>query len=182
MKLSEKVSSQPVTSPGSGVGRGISANEATRVRVDLARGHWQLGERADAVMSLERAAAVSPLYDGLLMFVESCLEELESGGPVYTPYSAGALLLNRDEIADILRDRYPYKMRQQRLGGLTTLWLLIDKSGNPRKAVLQESSGYEVFDSLAIDVVPLMRFSPAINNGTPKNVWVQLPIRFRVVD
>ena len=113
---------------------------------------------------------------------EPSLEELEAGGPVYTPYSAGALLLNRDEIADILRDRYPFRMRQQRLGGLTTLWLLIDKSGNPRKAVLHESSGYEVFDSLAIDVVPLMRFSPAVNNGTPRNVWVQLPIRFRVVD
>lgn len=58
----------------------MSANEATRVRVDLARGHWQLGERADAVLCLERAAAVSPLYDGLLSFVETCLEDLEAGG------------------------------------------------------------------------------------------------------
>ncbi len=58
----------------------MSTDEATRIRVDLARGHWQLGERADAVACLERGAAASPLHDGLLSLVESCLEDLEAGG------------------------------------------------------------------------------------------------------
>lgn len=58
----------------------MNTNDTTRIRVDLARGHWQLGERADAIACLERAAAVSPLHDSLLVLVESCLEDLEEGG------------------------------------------------------------------------------------------------------
>jgi tetratricopeptide (TPR) repeat protein len=58
----------------------MSANETTRIRVDLARGHWQIGERVEAIACLERAAADLPLYDGLLAQVEVCLEDLEAGG------------------------------------------------------------------------------------------------------
>jgi len=58
----------------------MTKQDATRIRVDLARGHWQLGERAEAIACLERSAAASPLHDGLLALVESCLEDLESGG------------------------------------------------------------------------------------------------------
>src|SRR4030095_847132 len=41
---------------------------------------WRLGSPAAAVLCRERAAAVSPLYEGLLPFVETCLEDLEAGG------------------------------------------------------------------------------------------------------
>jgi len=58
----------------------MSANEATRIRVNLARGHWQIGERVEAIACLERAAADLPLYDGLLAQVDVCLEDLEGGG------------------------------------------------------------------------------------------------------
>ncbi len=58
----------------------MSTDEATRLRVELARGHWRLGEFADAVACVERAAMVAPLYEGLLALVETCLEDLESGG------------------------------------------------------------------------------------------------------
>ena len=67
-------------------------------------------------------------------------------------------------------------------GGLTTLWLLVDKDGKARKAVLHNTSGREAFDALAIEAVPFMRFQPAVNNGKAANVWVQLPVRFRVVE
>ena len=58
----------------------MTKQDATRIRVELARGHWQLGERAEAIASLERAASGAPLEPGLLGLVESCLEDLESGG------------------------------------------------------------------------------------------------------
>jgi hypothetical protein len=36
--------------------------------------------------------------------------------------------------------------------------------------------------TLAIEVVPKMRFQAAINHGKAANVWVQLPVRFQVVE
>ena len=113
---------------------------------------------------------------------EPSIEELKAGGPRFTPYSMGPLLLNRGEIAALLRQRYPEDLRVRGVGGLTTLWLLVDKDGKARKAVLHNTSGREAFDALAIEAVPFMRFQPAVNNGKAANVWVQLPVRFRVVE
>ena len=113
---------------------------------------------------------------------EPTIEELKAGGPRFTPYSMGPLLLNRAEIAALLRQRYPEDLRVRGVGGLTTLWLLIDKDGKARKAVVHNTSGREAFDALAIEAVPFMRFQPAVNNGKSTNVWVQLPVRFRVVE
>jgi len=52
------------------------------MRLELARAHWALGERADAVTALERAAQQSVDPDALLGLVDACLEELEAGDAV----------------------------------------------------------------------------------------------------
>ena len=103
-------------------------------------------------------------------------------GPRFTPYTVGPELLNRSEIATVLSERYPRSLRTMGIGGLSMLWLLIDTDGKARKAILHTSSGYDPFDVLALEIVSLMRFSPAQNSGSATAVWVQLPVRFRVVD
>jgi TonB family protein len=123
-----------------------------------------------------------PATNGDSVDSETSIEELRAGGPRVTPYSVPPLLLNRAEIASILRARYPEDLRVRGLGGLTTLWLLIDKNGKARKAIVSRSSGRDAFDALAIEVVPKMRFQAAINHGKATHVWVQLPVRFQVVE
>ena len=101
-------------------------------------------------------------------------------GPTTTHYTVAPELLNRDEIVNLLNQRYPNELRMLGRGGLTTLWLLIDQDGKARKALVFASSGHEGFDAAALDAVSVMKFSPAQNNGRTTPVWVQLPVRFQV--
>ena len=101
-------------------------------------------------------------------------------GPTATHYTVAPELLNRDEIVNMLNQRYPNELRMLGRGGLTTLWLLIDQDGKARKALVHASSGHEGFDAAALDAVSVMKFSPAQNNGRKTPVWVQLPVRFQV--
>ncbi len=55
----------------------MSAKDATQLRVELARGHWQLGERAEAILCLERAAEAGAPAEALLPLVAAGLDELD---------------------------------------------------------------------------------------------------------
>jgi tetratricopeptide (TPR) repeat protein len=108
----------------------MSANEATRIRVDLARGHWQLGERQEAIVCLESAAAALPLYDGLLAFVEVCLEDLEAGGAEELALRLSAL---RAQLLDAL-DELSAEAMPAPLATSTVARLLAEQ-GHPEKAL-----------------------------------------------
>lgn len=58
----------------------MSVRDATQLRVELARGHWQLGERAEAVTCLERALDAGATAEALLPLVDAGLDELEGSG------------------------------------------------------------------------------------------------------
>ena len=60
----------------------MSGNDPAKMRLKLARMHWALGERAEAVSALERLAAKLGDPDSLLALVDACLEELEGGDAV----------------------------------------------------------------------------------------------------
>jgi len=60
----------------------VTARDAVNLRLELARMHWALGERAEAVAALERCARETPEHDALLGLVDACLEELEAGDAV----------------------------------------------------------------------------------------------------
>lgn len=108
----------------------MSANDVTRIRVDLARGHWQIGERGEAIVCLERAAAAFPLHDGLLAFVESCLEDLEAGGAEELALRLAAL---RAQILDAL-DAQDAQAMPAPLATSTVARLLAEQ-GHPEKAL-----------------------------------------------
>jgi TonB family protein len=108
------------------------------------------------------------------------IEELEAGGPTFTPHSVAPQLLNRVEITGMLGRRYPTGLSASGVGGVTMLWMLIDARGKARKAVIHRTSGQVELDALVLKIVSAMRFSPARNNGKPAPVWVQLPVRFEV--
>lgn len=108
----------------------MTKQDATRIRVDLARGHWQLGERAEAIACLERASAAAPLHDGLLQLVESCLEDLESGGAEELALRLAAL---RAQILDA-QDEHAAEAMPAPLATPTVAKLLADQ-GHPEKAL-----------------------------------------------
>lgn len=58
------------------------SKDPAKMRLELARVHWALGERAEALGALERAANQMADPDALLALVDHCLEELEAGDAV----------------------------------------------------------------------------------------------------
>ena len=60
----------------------MSEKDPAKLRLELARMHWALGERAEAVGALERAARQGADLEGMLALVDGCLEELEAGDAV----------------------------------------------------------------------------------------------------
>jgi tetratricopeptide (TPR) repeat protein len=58
----------------------MSAKDATQLRLELARGHWQLGERLEAVVCLERAFDGGASAEALLSLVDAGLDEIEGAG------------------------------------------------------------------------------------------------------
>lgn len=100
-------------------------------------------------------------------------------GPTTTPYTRAPALLNPGDIQSFLLRKYPSSLQTAGLGGRAVLWLLIDANGEVLKAILHTTSGYAQLDKAALDAVPRMEFSPAVNNGRRVPVWVQQPINFR---
>jgi TonB family protein len=56
--------------------------------------------------------------------------------------------------------------------------LLIDKSGNVQRVEIDKSGG-EIFDEAAIAGGKLATFSPAIANGKPIKIWLEVPVIFK---
>ncbi len=57
----------------------MKGKDPAKLRLELARMHWALGERAEAVGVLERCARENADPEQLLDTVDACLEELEAG-------------------------------------------------------------------------------------------------------
>jgi hypothetical protein len=58
------------------------SRDTTKIRLDLARGHWALAEHEEALTSLERLADAEPAAEGLAGLVDQLLAEAEAGGGV----------------------------------------------------------------------------------------------------
>lgn len=110
----------------------------------------------------------------------TAVETVTEPDPVFVPHDNPPLLLNSDEIRQLLRDSYPERLREEGVEGLVVLWLQVDERGQVRQIRLQRSSGQAVFDSLAREVAPRMRYRPALNRGGPVAVWVAQPFRFSI--
>ncbi|HTO71721.1 MAG TPA: hypothetical protein VMR31_17810 [Myxococcota bacterium] len=58
----------------------MTEKDPAKLRLELARLHWALAERAEAVTALERAAKLDGADpEAVLLAVDACLEELEAG-------------------------------------------------------------------------------------------------------
>lgn len=108
-------------------------------------------------------------------------EPLSDFEPFRVAYTLPALL-NSDEVARIIQERYPVDLARLGIGGETVLRLWLDERGQVVRSVLSSSSGAAALDSIALDVSERMRFRPAKNRDQAVRVIVQIPVVFTVPD
>lgn len=102
--------------------------------------------------------------------------------PGFTPMTVRPTLTNVDEVQRVLMREYPPTLRDAGIGGAPVLWLYIGTDGAVQRTQVQESSGFDALDQAAANVASVMRFTPAQNRDQTVAVWVQIPIRFQVLN
>jgi len=98
--------------------------------------------------------------------------------PYFTPYTAAPQLVNPEEMRGAMQRHYPPLLRDAGIGGVVLLWAHIGADGAIRDLRVKTGSGHLALDDAAIRVMQNARFTPARNQGTPVNVWVEIPVQF----
>lgn len=76
----------------------------------------------------------------------------------------------------------PYPRMSLRLGeqGRVIVRVYVDRTGKPIKVVMGTSSGFERLDKAALDAVAGYRFVPGTRSGVPEEMWVDVPLVFKI--
>lgn len=75
---------------------------------------------------------------------------------------------------------YPRLAKRRGWEGLVVLAVCIDVSGKVVQINIQNSSGHGVLDQAALEAVRNWRFSPGVVAGELAEMWVTVPVRFRL--
>ena len=75
---------------------------------------------------------------------------------------------------------YPMALREQSIGGVVWLQVLVDSNGLPTEIKLTKTSGYRLLDDSALRAVKQWRFIPGKIGNHRVSSWVKFPIRFVV--
>ncbi len=77
---------------------------------------------------------------------------------------------------------YPLIARRMKLEGIVILQVLVSSEGKPEIVRLGKSSGSAVLDQAALTAVKQWSFLPARQGNNPISAWVDVPLRFRLLD
>lgn len=152
----------------------------------LARGQWRIRVLHPGHDSLEmqvyipgdRAVHLDVTLEALPGPAVDALSDFE---PFQVAYTLPALL-NPDEVARLVQQRYPPGLAALGIGGETVLRLWLDERGRVVRSLISASSGEAALDSIALDVSDRMRFRPAKNRDQTVRVIVRIPLMFTVPD
>ncbi len=97
----------------------------------------------------------------------------EDAPQVTPPEFAAAYLRNT-------KPRYPASARRNGESGTVLLKVLVTREGLAARVELESSSGYNALDQSALETVKRWRFTPAQRGGNPVEIWVRMPIAFRL--
>ena len=87
--------------------------------------------------------------------------------------------------ADYLQNPEPkYPESSQRLNeqGTSTIRVLIGADGQPQRAEIGKSSGFDRLDRAALATVMRWRYVPGKRNGTPEAMWFSVPIVWKLTN
>ena len=75
---------------------------------------------------------------------------------------------------------YPSLARRRGIEGRVVLKVLVSKEGHPLKVVLEHSSGSSILDRAAMKAVKGWIFKPGKLNGVTVDMWVRVPVIYRL--
>lgn len=75
---------------------------------------------------------------------------------------------------------YPRLARKRNYQGTVLLEVLVGIDGMPVNIRIARSSGHSILDRSALKAVKKWKFSPALRGQTPFEMWVQVPVRFKL--
>lgn len=81
------------------------------------------------------------------------------------------------QLIESAKPDYPEFAKQSRITGRVFVKVLVDKEGIPKKAVVVKSDS-EFLNQSAIDAAMKSKFSPAMKDNKPIEVWIVLPYKF----
>lgn len=105
-------------------------------------------------------------------------EELPDSEPAPSGVTKRPELQNVQQVQNALVRNYPRDLRDMGIGGTVVIWFGINEKGRVRQLQISEGSGSCAFDRAGLAVAGIVRFSPALSNGAPRAVWVEIPIIF----
>lgn len=93
--------------------------------------------------------------------------------PEFVPYE------KIPEVVKQVAPKYPDLAARAGVEGTVYVKVWVDKEGKVRKAVILKSDS-ELFNQPAIEAVQQWVFTPALMNNGPVDVWMTVPIRFKL--
>ncbi len=100
----------------------------------------------------------------------------------FVPITVNPELQNREAIERALQRAYPAMLRDAGITGDVFVWVFVNEEGAVTRTQIKRSSGVAQLDEAALGVAAQMRFSPALNRDVRVQVWVEVPIHFRLGD
>ncbi len=87
--------------------------------------------------------------------------------------------------ADYLQNpqpRYPESSQRLNEQGTSTIRVLIGADGQPQRAEIGKSSGFDRLDRAALATVMRWRYVPGKHNGVPEAMWFSVPIVWKLTN
>ena len=96
------------------------------------------------------------------------------------PASPATVMLPSSDADYLQNPRPPYPPLSKRLNeqGKTTVRVLIGIDGQPQRAEIAKSSGFERLDQAAMTTVMRWRYVPGKRGGVPEAMWFNVPINW----
>ena len=147
--------------------------EATEVFIDTAETGYH-ASRSDLERELARyVVPAKPAGDPMLVY--RALAFRSNGTLVLTGRSYVSCAPSFIETQD-LRNAMARARARLVTDAAAVIWIRVDPSGLPSEVRIHQSSGNERADLLIAEVGELTRFEPAMQDGRPSAVWIQLPV------
>ena len=75
---------------------------------------------------------------------------------------------------------YPVELHKAGIQGRVDVRTLVDKNGNVACARITDKSARPELGKAAIDAIKKLKFTPAMQNGKPVAIWIDIPIIFEI--
>ncbi len=76
--------------------------------------------------------------------------------------------------------QYPPEAFDNRIEGLVILHVLVDKQGMIARARIYQSSGSDLLDQSALEMIKNAEFEPGVVDGEIRELWIKQPVDFRL--